>query len=290
MSPQQLLSQQLAELLDREPPTLRPLHGGMIGEVYRADWDGRDDADTLVVKVDNGPRPQLDIEGMMLRYLAEQSELPVPCVHHSSPQLLLMDYVPGRSQFNAASERHAAELLAALHDIHAPACGLEQDTLIGALHQPNPWTASWVEFFAEQRLLYLGRLGVEMGRMPAALLRRIEALCSRLGELIDEPAQPSLVHGDIWSANVLADGDRITAFLDPAIYYGHAEVELAYILLFHTFGTPFLQRYTELCPPTPDFFETRMYVYQLYPLLSHVCHFGGGYVESTANMLARLGF
>lgn len=284
------LPQQLAELLDREPPALRPLHGGMIGEVYRADWDGRGDDGALVVKVDNGPLPQLEIEGMMLRYLAEKSELPVPCVHHSSPQLLLMDYIPGRSQFNAASECHAAELLAALHDVHAPACGLEEDTLIGALHQPNPWTASWIEFFTEQRLLYLGRLGVEMGRMPAELLRRLEALCSRLGELIDEPAQPSLMHGDIWSANVLADGDCITAFLDPAIYYGHAEVELAYILLFHTFGTPFLQRYQELRPLTPGFFEARMYVYQLYPLLSHVCHFGGGYVESTMNMLMRVGF
>jgi len=290
MSRPSLLSQQIAEILEREPPVLHPLHGGMIGEVYRAEWDGRGDGGALVVKVDDGPQPQLDIEGMMLRYLAEESALPVPHVHHSSPRLLIMDYVSGRSRFNAASERHAANLLAALHAVHAPACGLDQNTLIGALHQPNPWTASWVEFFAEQRLLYLGRLAVERGRMPISLLRRVEALSHRLGDLIDEPAQPSLVHGDIWASNVLADDDRITAFLDPAIYYGHPEVELAYILLFHTFGEPFLRRYEELRPLTPGFFETRIHVYQLYPLLSHVCHFGGGYVESTARALGRVGF
>lgn len=282
------LANQIADLFDREPPSLHPLHGGMIGEVYRAAWPDTDSA--LAVKVDDGPDPQLDVEGMMLRYLAAHSELPTPRVHHASPRLLVMDFVRGQSRFNAASEAHAAELLAALHTVHAPACGLERDTLIGALPQPNPWTNSWVDFFAEQRLLHLGRTAVEMGRMPAELLGRVEALCGRLGELIDEPVRPALVHGDIWSANVLADGDRVTAFLDPAIYYGHFEVELAYIFLFHTFGQPFLRRYHQLNPIPTGFFETRIHIYQLYPLLSHICHFGGGYVDSTAQTLARLGF
>ena len=285
MSQHPSLSEQIAAALNREPPTLRSLHGGMIGEVYRADWPD----DSLVVKVDDSAQAKLDIEGMMLRYLAERTPLPVPAVHYASPSLLIMEFVPGRSQFNAASERHAAEILAALHQVHAPACGFDRDTLIGALDQPNPWTSSWIEFFAEQRLLHLARLGVEWGRMPASLLRRVEVLCSRLDRLIDEPERPSLVHGDIWASNVLAQGDRITAFLDPAIYYGHPEVELAYIFLFHTFGDPFMRRYEELRPLAPGFFETRIHVYQLYPLLSHVCHFGGGYVQQTAYTLARLG-
>ncbi len=280
------LAARIGGILDREPPALTPLHGGMIGQVYGATWPN---GTRVVVKVDPGPEPELDIEGYMLRYLAEQSALPVPALYHCSRDLLVMEYVAGSSRFDAATEAHAAELLAALHSVHAPAVGLARDTLIGALPQPNPWMDSWVDFFGEQRLLHLARLGVEMARMPAGLLQRIERLCARLDDFIDEPAQPSLVHGDIWSSNVLAEDGRVTGFLDPAIYYGHAEVELAYIFLFHTFGDAFLHRYQELRPLTPGFFERRIYVYQLYPLLSHVCHFGGGYVQSTEQTLARLG-
>ena len=147
-----------------------------------------------------------------------------------------------------------------------------------------------MEFFGEQRLRHLGRQAVAMGRMPAALMTRIDALAHRLGDIIEEPARPSLVHGDIWSANVLAQDGRITGVLDPAVYYGHREIELAYIFLFHSFGDAFRHRYLELWPLTPGYFQERIFVYQLYPLLSHVCHFGGHYVESTAATLARLGF
>jgi fructosamine-3-kinase len=282
----QNLAAEIGARLDREPPSLTPLHGGMIGQVYAASWPN---GDRLVAKVDAGANPQLDIEGYMLRYLAEQSELPVPALYVCNSDLLVMEHVAGSSHFDAATEAHAAELLAALHEVRGPACGLERDTLIGALHQPNPWTDSWVDFFAEQRLLYLGQLGVKMGRMPGTLLKRIEALCDRLGDFISEPAQPSLVHGDVWASNVLTQDGRVTGFLDPAIYFGHPEVELAYIFLFHTFGDQFLDRYQALRPLEPDFFERRIYVYQLYPLLSHVCHFGGGYVQSTEQTLTRLG-
>ncbi len=277
----------IGALLGKDAPALRPLHGGMIGQVYAAAWP---DGQQLVIKVDDGAYPQLDIEGYMLAYLAEQSDLPVPAVHHCAPDLLIMEHMLGSSHFGTAAEAHAGELLAMLHGVEAPACGLGQDTLIGALPQPNPWTASWVEFFAGQRLLHLGRIAVEQGRMPGEVLRRIERLCARLDDFITEPAAPALVHGDIWAANVLAVDGRITAFLDPAIYYGHPEVELAYIFLFHTFGDAFLARYHALRPIEPGFFETRIHVYQIYPLLSHVCHFGGGYVESTVRTLARLGF
>ena len=271
---------------------LTPLRGGMIAEVYRVDLvDGR----RAVAKVDRRTQPTLHIEGQMLGFLAAQTELPVPRLWHATPALLVMDWLPGASRFDARAEVHAAELLAALHAVqpmgaHAGQSGFPFDTLIGALPQPNPWSASWATFFAEARLLHLGRLAVDMQRMPVALLRRLEALCGRMDELIEEPTAPSLVHGDIWGGNLLADDGRIVGVLDPALYFGHAEVELAYIALFHSFGQAFFTRYQELRPLTPGFFTARMSVYQLYPLLSHVCHFGGHYMADTASTLAGLGF
>ncbi len=108
--------------------------------------------------------------------------------------------------------------------------------------------------------------------------------------MIEEPEQPSLIHGDAWSANVLAKGDKITAFLDPAIYHADPEIELSFISLFDSFGAAFFEHYEEIRGVRPGFFEERRDLYNLYPLLVHVYFFGGGYLSSVQSTLRRFGF
>lgn len=226
----------------------------------------------------------------MLRYLRENSNLPVPKVYHGSETLLLMQFVEGSNSFSNQAERHAAELLAELHGITADAYGHERNTLIGSLDQPNPPTEGWIEFFRDYRLLYLAGVANDAGTLPVGLRVRIEKLAGRLGEILEEPERPSLIHGDVWSGNVLAEGGRVTTFLDPAIYHADPEIELAFISLFNTFGDPFFERYRELRGIRPGFFEERRHLYNLYPLLVHVYFFGGHYVNSVESTLDRLGF
>jgi fructosamine-3-kinase len=263
------------------------LSGGCIGQVYRVeDANGR----VLVAKVDDSATPRLDIEGFMLTYLAERTQLPVPEVLHSKPHLLLMSWLPGRSSFDAAAQERAAELLAALHAHSAPRFGFERDTLIGGLRQPNTPVDSWLDFFREQRLRYMAAEAARVGRLPDGFLARIDRLAVRLDEWLLEPQRPSLIHGDVWTTNVLAYGSTITGFLDPAIYYADPEIELAFITLFSTFGTPFFARYQELRPLAPGFFEIRRDLYNLYPLLVHCRLFGGSYVGQVDTILRRMGF
>jgi fructosamine-3-kinase len=278
---------QVAQALNRTVTSLAPLSGGCVGEVYQAVLDR---AERVVVKVDRRPEPQLAIEGFMLSYLREQSRLPVPELFYCREDLLVISFLPGTSQLTPQAEEHLAGLVAELHSVSADRYGLEQDTLIGLLPQPNGWWDSWVDFFREQRLLYLAHLAVEMERMPLSLLHRVEKMAVDLDRWIDNAACPSLVHGDLWRANVLARGDRITGCIDPSIYYADPEVELSYMQLFHSFGEPFFRRYNELSPIRPGFFEERQHVYSLYPLLSHVCHFGGRYVAAVAEKLSRFGY
>jgi fructosamine-3-kinase len=280
------LSERIKDVTGENVAGIEPLSGGCIGEVYRARLA---DGTSVVVKIDNSPQPKLGIEGYMLRYLAEKSQLPVPAVLHAEPGFLLMSFLDGRNFFSAAAQEDAAERLAALHNITSAQYGLEQDTLIGGLHQPNPWSDSWIDFFREQRLLYMGRQALECGRLPKALFARLESLGGRLDNWLGEPARPSLIHGDAWTGNILAKGDRITGFVDPAIYYADAEIELAFTTLFGTFGEPFFERYGALRPIAAEFFEVRRHLYNLYPLLVHVRLFGGSYVSSVERTLRWLG-
>ena len=266
--------------------TVRPLGGGCIGEVYRAELE---DGTPLVAKVDRGGESHLDREAYMLRYLRDKTDLPVPEVFHGSETLLLMEFVEGTGRFSGEAERHAAELLAALHGITADGYGHERDTLIGSLDQPNPWTEDWVEFFREHRLLYAAGVANAAGRLPDEDMGRVKRLAGRLGNFIDEPNPPALVHGDAWRGNVLARGARISAFLDPAIYHADPEIELAFISLFNSFGDAFVRRYAELRPIRDGFFETRHDLYNLYPLLIHTYYFGGGYLASVRRILDRFG-
>lgn len=273
------VSDRLAAALGVAVRATTPLQGGCIAAVYRADLaDGR----RVVAKI--GGR-LLDREALMLRALAA-AELPVPAVIHAAPDLLIMRHVEGESRFDARAERHAAELLAALHAHTAPHFGYPTPTLIGGLDQPNPREADWATFYGQHRIGYMAREAERVGRLSAGQRRRVEAVADRLGAWV-APGPPSLLHGDVWTTNVLAADGRITGFLDPAIYYGHAEVELAFIDLFSTFGRPFYDAYQALRPLAPGFFRDRCPLYQLYPLLVHARLFGGHYAEQVDAIARR---
>ncbi len=278
------LEDRIEAIVGVRPKSLRPLSGGCVGDVRRVDLEN---GERLVVKTaDSGSG--LEIEGFMLDYL-DAHELPVPGVVHADDTLLIMEYVETAGGITESAQCHAAELLADLHDRTAPRFGFERDTLIGGLHQPNPETERWTDFFRDHRLLYMGREALSAGRLPARLMTRLETFCGKLDRWIEEPHQPSLLHGDLWTGNVLCRDGQIAAFIDPAVYYGHDEIELAFTTLFGTFERPFFLRYQEMRGIAPGFFEERLDIYNLYPLLVHVRLFGGSYVGSVDQILSRFG-
>ncbi len=275
--------------LGQQPRALTRLFGGCVAEVFKVDLDG--EAPQVVKLAAEGG---LAIEGFMLDYLAAKTDLPVPRTRHVSEQLLAMDYVAhdqgaGGARSRAAAEEDAAGLLAGLHAITAPAYGFERDTVIGALPQPNPWTEDWCGFYRDQRLLVMGRIARESGRLPAETHRQLEAFCGRLERFIDPPPQPGLVHGDVWSGNLLTRGGRVAAFIDPALYFADPEVEIAYIELLSTFGTAFHRRYQELRPLRPGYREARRDIYNLFPLLVHTQICGAPYAQMVQDILNRYG-
>ena len=277
-----------ARVLGRRVLRRRPLHGGCIAEVARLDLEGG------LSVVEKRQRPgqggDLALEAWMLRYLAGNTALPVPEVLAAAPERLLLAWVEhAAGGATAEAQADAARHLAALHGVTSTEFGFERDTLIGPLPQVNTPTTSWLAFFREHRLLAMTRRAQAAGRLPAAFAGRLEELAARLDRLIDEPAAPALLHGDVWSGNLLFARGRVAAFLDPALSFGHPEMDLAFPMLFGPFERPFYDAYAEIAGIAPGFFEMRAALYNLYPLLVHVLLFGAGYLAPIDRTLRRHG-
>ncbi len=243
------------------------------------------DGTSLVAKW--APDGGLAVEGRMLTYLAEQTELPVPAVQSCDDHLLLMDYVPNRGWLSAAGERQVADQLATLHRITAPAFGLDFHTVIGMLPQPNGWQGDWCGFYRDQRLLTMGRFTLASDRLPAKVFAKLETLCGKLDRYLPAQVRPSLIHGDVWSGNLLCRDGAPAAYIDPAIYFAHDEMELAYIEFLGTLGRAFFDRYQEHRPIEAGYGEARRDLYQLFPLLVHCQITGEPYLGLLDQKLSR---
>nr|WP_162276804.1 fructosamine kinase family protein [Mucilaginibacter pedocola] len=146
---------------------------------------------------------------------------------------------------------------------------------IGSLHQSNRQHKSWADFYAEERLQPLVKMAVDSRELGKSDIQQFDKLYAKLPELFDlEP--PALIHGDLWSGNFLIDIKGIPFLIDPAVYLGHREMDLALTTLFGGFGATFYEAYQQHYPLSPGF-QQRIKLWCLYPLLVHVNLFGGGY-------------
>ena len=223
------LSQRISNALGVPVGGLAELHGGCIARVVGGTAERRG---AFVAKLGDGTS-DLTVEAAMLADLGRLSSLPVPSVWHASPDLLVMERLPGSTGVDANAQRHLAELLAALHGIEGPSFGYERDTLIGPLTQPNNQEDSWARFFARHRVLRFAQLADGRGALPPGGMETAQELADSIenepDRFIAPGERPVLIHGDLWSGNMLSEGGRVTGLIDPAISYADREIELAFM-------------------------------------------------------------
>lgn len=282
-----MVAQRLSEALGYEIENLQHLNNGQIGDIYKAQVGQQ----AVVIKTNSYDKSDLLIEAKMLQDLAENG-LCVPEVITSIKEALVMKYIEPASDIDYDREMEAAKALAALHQVsnESRMYGYYYDTTIASFPQKNEQTQyNWALFFGQMRLLPMAKICYDRGVISSSHIQRFEALCSSLYRRIDmDRITPSLLHGDVWSGNVIY-AKKGVCFIDPAIYFGDREMELAFIQLFHTFGKAFLQTYERIHLLSDDFYETKLPLYQIYPLLVHVALYGSSYLGELEKRMERLG-
>jgi fructosamine-3-kinase len=266
---------ELAAAVNARVVSAEPVSGGDINDAYRVRLD---DKRTVFVKTHaHPPAGMYDAEAMGLAWLRGHP-LRVPDVVASGRSFLALEWldIGAKSRgFDAALGRG----LAALHRLGAPRFGFDRDNFLATLPQSNTPTDDGVAFWIEQRLRPLAR----RARLDVdAQLDVLRARPDRFG-----PAEPpARLHGDLWWGNVIAV-DGAPAIIDPAVYGGHREVDLAMLALFGGLPDALIAAYDEVFP-LADGWRDRIALWQLYPLAAHACLFGGGYGAQVTRGLAAL--
>lgn len=242
-------------------------------------------AGSFFLKVNASAPPELfALEARGLAWLRLDGGPHLPEVLAVGRAFLALEWLePGPS--DRAARRALGTSLATLHASGAPTFGLGYDNYLATLVQRNGEHQSWPAFWVEHRIAPLVALALERGRGHASWPAAVERLRLRAEQLW--PAEPpARLHGDLWSGNVLF-GTRGPSLIDPAVYGGHRELDLAMLALFGGLHEDTLAAYQATHPLSPGW-QARRPLAQLYPLLAHAVMFGGGYSAQVEAVLRRL--
>lgn len=265
------LAEAAARLLATGLRQVEPLSGGDLSQVLRLHLaDGR----RVVAKAS----PAAAVEAGMLARIAAAG-VPAPRVLAHDDRVLVLGECADRGGLTGPAWADLGRVLTRLHACRGSQYGWPCDYAFGPVRIANAPMADWPRFWAERRLL------AEAAHLPAGLRHRIDRLCSRIAALLPRHPPASLLHGDLWTGNILTDGRRITGLIDPACCFGDAEADLAMLTLF---GRPPPEFWAARGLPG-DGWEQRQAVYQLWPVIVHLRLFGAPYRGLAERLLDRLG-
>jgi fructosamine-3-kinase len=269
---------------------VRRVGGGDINEAYRVVLaDGQE----AFVKTRKGVAPgEYAAEAAGLGWLAEPGALRTPRVLALDEEYLALEWIPsgaGRG-LSAGGAEELGRGLAITHRAGAPCFGVRDgpgaDASFGSLRLSNEPAGDWASFYAERRLLPLARIARDRGALAGAGVAAVEAVCGRLPELVGPGEPPARLHGDLWSGNVMADGDGRPWLIDPSAYGGHREIDLAMLTLFGSPPPAVFDAYQAVHPLAGGWRE-RVELNQLLPLLVHAVLFGGSYGGAAEGVARR---
>lgn len=267
-----------------EPLSITRLHGGDINDVFKLNIS----SDSYCIKLNSAKRypGMFEAEADGLKALSACNTLTVPLPISTGEidgtSYLIMEYIESGLRSEGA-ERAMGRGLADLHQITSEAFGWSRSNYIGSLPQFNNSHKTWVEFFIQSRLI--PQMDMAQNYLSESDRKTFDALFAELPDIFPNEL-PSLLHGDLWGGNWMPTTDEGACIYDPAVYYGHREMDIAMTRLFGGFGPTFYDVYNEVFPLAGGWRE-RSAICNLYPLLVHVNLFGAGYLSQIRDVLSK---
>lgn len=263
-----------------------PVSGGDINDAYHFETS----KGNFFVKKNSASRfPQMfQKEAKGLQLLKSKNEIKVPEVvlagEESEVAFLVLKYIRSATKTTNFWYEFGVQL-SKLHKHSNDFFGLDYENYIGSLHQSNQKHKKWTDFFREERLTVQVKLARNNGRIDSGTVKTFDRFYSKLDEIFPvEP--PALLHGDLWGGNFMVGEKGDAVIIDPAVYYGHREMDLGMSQLFGGFNPEFYRAYNSNYPLEKGW-KQRLDFCNLYPLLVHVNLFGGGYLASVKSILRK---
>ncbi len=277
----------LADILGEEISGFTSVSGGDISQAYFLLTQRR----KVFLKLNTSATglKMFEAEKKGLLAIGATQTIHVPQVYYCgvvmSTAALLLEYV----ETKRATEKDLELLghqVARLHQTTSETFGWDTDNFIGRLAQYNHHEQDWTTFYVTHRLLPQLRMACDTGMLTVAETPAENVMYKTLQEILP-PVKPGLLHGDLWGGNYIISTDGIPYLIDPAVYYGHHEVDLAMSRLFGGFGSRYYHAYGEIIPAAPQA-DIRNDLYQLYYLLVHLNMFGRGYYPQVSGLMKQL--
>jgi fructosamine-3-kinase len=233
---------------------------------------------------------QFEVELASLNYLAGRTGVRIPhplgILPAGSGHILVMEEV--RSVERTFHRfRQMGQALACIHKVKADTFGLETDGYFGPLPQENSPLPDWPSFYAERRLLPGMQRAVDSGNLPASFIHPLERIIARLPSLCGPDVIPTLLHGDAQQNNFISS-EAGAYVIDPAIYYGNPEVDLAFVDYFQPVPDDFFAGYQEELPIDPGFWERRP-LWRIWGYLAAVTVEGAAYLGKLQEAVEKFG-
>ena len=286
------LNSRLEEILSEPVKSTTTVSGGCIADSYKLELNsGKIFFLKLAQRKNYGI---INSEAQGLEELRKVAAINVPKIVSKDTDFLLLEWIEEGNDSTESSMEKLGSQFAELHRFHGDRFGFQQDNFIGNTLQKNiPSTIgsdNWATFYAENRIKFQAELAEKNGYVTPEILTLLERLIMKIPELLsDTEEKPSLLHGDLWSGNYLIDVAGNPWLIDPAVYYGHREADLAMTSLFGGFSDTFYSAYKSAFPLFPDYVD-REPLYQLYHLMNHLNLFGKAYYGQVLSVLKRYAF
>jgi protein-ribulosamine 3-kinase len=286
MSLSNKLKKELEEKLDTNIKAIENLSGGCISNAYKLITTS---GDSYFLKINEySPPDMFEKEAHCLNELRKAGAVKVPVPKLFSRNYLVTEFINSGSR-SKSFFREFGRQFAHLHKYTSSFFGFYEDNYIGSNVQKNipegREAADWKEFFSGKRLLFQMSLCEKNSLSTEELQKDFSKLWNKISDIIKGSEEdPSLLHGDLWNGNYMVDESGNPCIIDPAVYYGHREADLAMTRLFGGYPLEFYESYNEIFP-LKDGWEYRENLYKLYHILNHLNLFGMSYYSQALSLI-----